>query len=260
MKKIILINLLFSFSISLLAQKELPLDNLFQKKEFIYKQDTLKYRIMYPKNYDRTSKYPIVLFLHGSGERGCDNEQQLTHGASLFANEDNRLNYSAIVIFPQCPTGESWVKYDKIENGTISFPQKSAITKPLYLTKKLLDQIKRTESTDNQRIYIAGLSMGAMGVFDMIMRYPRYFAAAVSICGAANNNKLKKVRKMPIRMFHGADDRVISKEHSRNAYIELKANGAQKVEYIEFPNTGHDSWTEAFAYPDFLGWMFYQSK
>lgn len=102
--------------------------------------------------------------------------------------------------------------------------------------------------------------MGGMGTYDMICRYPKYFAAAIPICGAVSTDRLKKVKKMPIRIFHGAEDQAVSREFSRNAHIELKAQGSVKAEYIEFPNVGHDSWINAFNYPDFLSWMYYQSR
>lgn len=235
-------------------------NSLYEKREFVFKGDTLKYRVLFPENYDKNRSYPLVLFLHGAGERGNDNEKQLTHGASLFTNEDNRKDFPSIVIFPQCPRNEFWIEREKTGSWNIDFPAKPKITKPLFLVKKLLDSYRKHESVDKKRIYIMGLSMGGMGTFDMICRYPKYFAAAIPICGGVNTARLKKVRKMPIRIFHGGADRVVSREFSRNAYIELKAQGSQKVEYIEFPGVGHDSWTKAFAYPDYLGWLYYQSR
>jgi len=113
---------------------------------------------------------------------------------------------------------------------------------------------------DKNRIYVLGLSMGGMGTFDLICRQPKKFAAAIPICGGVSLERLKKVRHMPIRIYHGGSDDVVSPEHSRNAFIELKANGSQKVEYIEFPGVGHNSWKNAFAQPDFLSWLFKQHK
>ena len=257
MKKILITAVvIFSCMAVMNAQK----NELFLKKEFVFKGDTLKYRVLFPENYDRTRQYPLVLFLHGSGERGSDNEKQLTHGAALFADEENRKDYPSIVIFPQCPQEDFWVEREKIDFENIEFPKKPKITKSLYLVKKLLDSYKKTEAVDDHKIYVMGLSMGGMGTFDLICRYPKYFAAAIPICGGVNTERLKKVKKMPIRIFHGGADPVVSREFSRNAHIELKVQGSVKVEYIEFPGIGHDSWTKAFQYPDFLSWLYYQSR
>jgi len=255
MKKLVLVLLVALMSSALFAQHE-----LFLKKEFIFKGDTLRYRVLYPENYNPAQKYPLVLFLHGMGERGSDNELQLTHGAALFENEKNRLDFPSIVLFPQCPLSDSWVKIPERQGSYIDFQEKPPITKSLMLVKKLLDSYVKSEGVDKKRIYVTGLSMGGMGTFDLICRYPKYFAAAMPICGGVNVDRLKKVKKMPIRIFHGAADPVVSREHSRNAFIELKAEGSSRVEYVEFPGVGHNSWTNAFEYHDFLSWMYYQSR
>jgi len=235
-------------------------NELFQKKEFIYKGDTLLYRVLFPENYDKTKTYPLVLFLHGSGERGNDNEKQLVHGASLFTDSLNRHNYPAIVIFPQCPDNQSWVNIKYKEKTKFSFADSKEPAKPLALAKRLIDSFQKTEAVNSKRIYVLGLSLGGMGTFDLICRYPHFFAAAIPICGAVNVERLKKVKKMPIRMYNGDSDNSVSSEYSRNAFIELKANGSQLVEHIEYPGVGHDSWTPAFAEPDFLKWLFAQNK
>ena len=253
-------NFLFTFLLSVVSLSVLANKNLFEKKEFEFKGDTLKYRVLFPENYDKNHNYPLVLFLHGSGERGSDNEKQLTHGASLFTDEENRKDYPSIVIFPQCPENDFWVEREKIDFGNITFPEKPKITQSLFLVKKLLDSYKKNEGADKKKIYVMGLSMGGMGTFDLIARYPKYFAASIPICGGVNTKRLKKVCNLPIRIFHGGADPVVSREFSRNAHIELKALGSVKAEYIEFPGVGHDSWTKAFAYPDFLSWMYYQSR
>lgn len=255
MKKIIVVLMFLSVNIPFFAQND-----LFQKKEFVYNGDTLKYRVLFPNNYDKTQKYPLVVFLHGSGERGNDNEKQLTHGSVLFTDEKNRLDFPSIVIYPQCPKNDSWINIPPREGSTIDFPEKAPITKSLLLVKKLLDSYAKNEAVDKKRIYVAGLSMGGMGTFDLICRYPKYFAAAIPICGGVNTQRLKKVTKMPIRIFHGGADTTVSREHSRNAFIELKANGSTRAEYVEFPGVGHNSWKNAFEMPDFLSWMYYQSR
>ena len=250
----ILILVLFSFSF-IEAQ-----NTLFIKKEFINKSDTLRYQVLFPKNYDINKTYPLVVFLHGSGERGSDNEKQLVHGSSLFTDSVNQLNYPAIVIFPQCPEKESWVNFSYEKKGTFSFTDKRKPTKQLEMVLNLIKYYKKNEAVDTKRIYVSGLSLGGMGTYDLICRHPKIFAAAIPICGAVNLKRLKSVRKVPIRIFHGSEDSAVSVEYSRNAYIELKANGSQVVEYKEYPGVNHDSWTSAFAEPDFLKWMFSQKK
>ncbi len=250
MKKIILLFIAIVAIQFTEAQNE-----LFQKKEYIFKGDTLRYRILYPENYDRSLSYPLVIFLHGAGERGNDNEKQLTHGASLFTNSENRTKYPTIVVFPQCPLNQYWAPVSSRENG-FSYTITKKPTLPMQLLMRLIGDLKKHEAVDKSKMYVTGLSMGGMGTFDLICRKPKDFAAAMPICGGVNVERLKKVKNMPIRIYHGTADNVVSPEHSKNAYIELKANGAEKVELILYPEVGHNSWTNAFASPDFLSWMY----
>lgn len=245
------IGLLSVFSTSLFSQNE-----LFEKKQFVFKSDTLPYRILYPENYDKSKKYPVLLFLHGSGERGNDNEKQLIHGSSLFTNTQNRQKYPAIVVFPQCPAGKYWAPISRGEENSFTFVNSKTPTEPMQLLIRLLSELKKKEAVDCKRIYVAGLSMGGMGTFDIICRQPRTFAAAVPICGGVNLQRLKKVKKMSIRIFHGDADNLVPAIHSRNAYIELKAMGAQKTQIVLFKGVGHNSWDHAFKMEDFLEWIF----
>lgn len=254
-KQYIVLAVLIIISIILHAQ-----NGIFLKKEFVYKNDTLQYRVLFPDDYDKSKIYPLVLFLHGSGECGNDNEKQLKHGSSLFTDKSNRQNYPAIVLFPQCPSNQSWVNIQELTEATFKMIDKREPSKSLGLAKKLVDFYQKTEAVDNRRIYVLGLSLGGMGTFDIICRYPQTFAAAIPICGAVNLKRLKRVTKMPIRIYNGDSDNSVSPEYSRNAYVELKADGSQRVEHIEYPGVGHNSWTPAFAEPDFLKWLFSQKK
>jgi len=229
---------------------------LFEKKQFIFESDTLLYRILYPENYDKSKEYPLMLFLHGSGERGNDNEKQLKHGSSLFTNAQNRQKYPAIVVFPQCPENEYWAPISKDEDKTFTFVNSKTPTEPMQLLIRLLSELKKKEAVDRKRIYVAGLSMGGMGTFDIICRKPKTFAAAVPICGGVSLERLRKIKKMPIRMYHGDADNVVPALHSRNAYIELKAMGAQKAQIVLFKGVGHNSWDHAFKTDDFMEWIF----
>ena len=112
--------LLFLAATSLLAYAD---NSLYEKREFVFKGDTLRYRVLFPENYDKSRSYPLVLFLHGAGERGNDNEKQLIHGSSMFTEENNRKNYPSIVIFPQCPEGGFWVEMERNNPQGFWFPK-----------------------------------------------------------------------------------------------------------------------------------------
>lgn len=256
MTKRFFIGIIFvAISIYSFAQTE-----FFRKKEFIYKGDTLRYRILEPDVTIRDKKFPLVVFLHGSGECGSNNESQLTHGAKLFANSTNRTNYPAFVIFPQCPKSDSWVRIKDLANDKFELIDSLEPTKALYLAQKLIEFYQTNDSIDSKRVYVAGLSLGGMGTLDLICRYPTTYAAAVSICGAVNENRLEVARNIPLRLYAGSDDDVVDPHYSRTAAYKLKALGAKNIELIEFPGVKHNSWDTAFAQPDFINWLFSHQK
>ncbi len=228
----------------------------FGKYEFTERNKKLLYRFSYPDNYDSTKKYPLILFLHGAGERGNDNEKQLTYIDKYFENEYFRRAYPAFILVPQCPKDKRWVEVSwSLPAHTI--PEK--ISEPLGLTMDLLFKLIDSLPIDTNRIYITGLSMGGFGVWDAIARYPNLFAAAVPICGGADLNTAKKIKDIPIWVFHGSEDKVVTVERSRKMVAELKKYGSN-VKYTEFPKTGHLSWNKAYATPGLWDWMFEQSK
>lgn len=218
----------------------------------------LNYRILYPANYKPEKKYPLILFLHGAGERGNDNEAQLVHGGNLLASYENRTNYPAIIIAPQCPAETYWVDYKRpsAEGEKRYFYPSNTITKPLAAVKELVDSYISKGLIDKNNMHIAGLSMGGIGTFDLVFRYPDMFVTATPICGGVNTQRAEKFRgKTIFRIFHGADDSVVDVKFSRDAYAALQKAGA-KVSYKEYPGVNHNSWDNAFAEPDFVSWMF----
>lgn len=236
----------------------------YERKEFTFAiGKVLPYRIMYPQHYNRKKKYPLVVFLHGSGERGNDNEAQLTHGGRLFAREDVRMQYPAIVVFPQCPQGISWnsMSVDRTKNPPARELNYSAPEPwPLTATHQLIETLVKEERVDKRRIYLSGLSMGGFGTFEMIYRYPKTFAAALPICGGGDVKAYdKRVKKIPFSIFHGDADQAVDVKLSREMVGKLKKIGA-KVKYNEYPGVGHNSWDNAFAEPDFVKWMFEQRR
>lgn len=224
--------------------------------------DTLLYRQLSPLSIEDGEKYPLVLFLHGAGERGADNISQLRHGSLMFTNPVNRENYPTYVLIPQCPADMFWPTPQKPKNYSepSSFPLNAEISKPLGLTKELLDEFIASNPVDTDRIYIMGLSMGGMGTFDLVCRYPNLFAAAIPICGGVNTERLTDFSsETSFRIFHGDADPVVPVQLSREAYMELTKAGVS-VEYIELPAVNHDSWSPAFNRDDFMPWLFEQRK
>lgn len=237
---------------------------LFEKRTYTSATgSTLPYRILFPENYDRSKKYPVVVFLHGAGERGNDNEKQLTHGAKLFLTPENRINFPAIVVFPQCPAESYWgsVKIDRTKTPfTFDFEYTRPEPEPLRMAIALVKQISVEEGVDKKRIYITGLSMGGMGTFEAVYRYPKLFAAATPICGGGDATHYdKRIRKIPFSIYHGDADSVVGVEESRRMVEKLKELKVS-VRYKEFPGVNHNSWDNAFAEPDYLSWMFSKKK
>ncbi|KAA6322141.1 Endo-1 4-beta-xylanase/feruloyl esterase [termite gut metagenome] len=246
---------------SVYAQDAYPSNyDSYEKKVFVsLSGDTLRYRLLSPELKNESKQYPVIIFLHGSGERGTDNEKQLTHGGQMFLNPVNREQYPAFVISPQCSIKEYW-GYSSRPVSLI--PDNMAIEEATPLTKslkELLDTFLAMPQVDKTRIYIMGLSMGGMGTFDMVCRYPELFAAAIPICGSVNPKRLVNAKGVSFRIFHGDADKTVPVEGSRTTYKTLKAHGIQ-AEYIEFPGYEHNSWTSAFNYPDFMEWLFSQKK
>ena len=238
----------------------------FLKGEFISKitGDTLLYRYLTPQAPQKGKKYPIVIFLHGSGERGNDNQAQLFHGSGQFLNPVNRENYPAYVLFPQCPEGQDGVFGKTLESEEPSgMPLNPPLSNMMQTLKEFIEHYAALPNADPRRVYIMGISMGGIGTFEMVARYPEMFAAAIPICGSVNPQRFKQnaagVKKVKFRLFHGDADLAVSVEGSRQAYKALKEFGAN-VEYFEFPGCTHNSWNPAFNRPDFLKWLFKQKR
>ena len=247
------LNLLFvCFIFNSLNSQELK---LYEKENFVYKNDTLNYRILKPLNYNPNEQYPVHLFLHGSGERGNDNSSQLTHGGKLFLKKENREKYNSWVIFPQCSENDRWPSLSS-DQWNNSFDNKiSKPNKSLGLVIRLMDEFIEKKQVDKHRIYVSGLSMGGMGTFEILFRRPNMFAAATPICGNGIPQLAKLyANKVPVWIFHGSDDNVVSPKYSlAMAKAIIEAGGSPKMTLYE--NTGHGSWNNAFAEKDFLKWI-----
>ena len=230
-------------------------------KTFKKENKTLNYRILYPPDFDIQKKYPLVVFLHGMGERGTDNKSQLTHGSKLFL--DSIENYPAVVIFPQCPPTDYWANLSRPNTGgrsrVFTFHTDQPSNPSLGMVMNLMDKMIEENFIDKDRVYLSGLSMGAMGVWELLWRMPEKIAAALPICGGGPREKVSAMINIPLWIFHGVKDDVV---HPRYSIMMMKAiqSAGGKAKISLYPNANHNSWDPAFAEPDFLQWMFSKKK
>ncbi len=219
--------------------------------------DTLRYRQLFP-DADTLRKYPLVVFLHGSGERGNDNDAQLKWGVSNFASDQMMKSHPAFVIAPQCPENASWSNFSREKNGTKLFLQPTP-SKPMDLLIALVRKLAKTLPIDTNRIYITGLSMGGYGTFDAIERFPNLFAAAVPVCGGGDVTKAPLISHIPIWIFHGAEDPSVNPILSLDMIFALTKAGAHPG-FTQYPEVGHFSWIAAYTDQLMIDWLFRQHK
>ncbi|MDX1639920.1 MAG: prolyl oligopeptidase family serine peptidase, partial [Balneolaceae bacterium] len=219
---------------------------------------TLNYRISYP-DANPSDSYPVVIFLHGAGERGSDNRAQLKWGVQNFVTDKALALYEPIVIAPQCPSSKSWANYERDEqNGQITGLADTP-SRPLEMTMEVLEQVLANSNADPDRVYITGLSMGGYGTWDALARWPETFAAGAPVCGGGDPGSVKNMADIPIWAFHGAEDAVVPPERSREMIDALHQIGARPG-YTEYPEVGHFSWVHAYSDPLFMNWLFDQEK
>jgi predicted peptidase len=221
------------------------------------KGDTLRYRMLSP-DYDTLRKYPLVIFLHGAGERGNDNDAQLKWGVQAFATDEMMTMYPAIVIAPQCPVGMAWSNFSHYNSGR-NMELQSTPSKPMELVIALIHEMIKKAPIDTNRIYITGLSMGGFGTFDAIERYPNLFAAAMPVCGGGDTSRAASIAHVPIWIVHGAEDGTVNPLNSVDMLQVLMKAGAHPG-FSMYPETGHFSWLAAYNNRLAIEWMFRQRK
>lgn len=193
---------------------------------------TLNYLLELPENYDDESSegFPLLLFLHGMGERGDNLEMLYVNGIPKLLREGARLPF--ITLMPQCPDTSFWPDEHR----------------PL---KHLLDHIINTYNVDRRRIYITGLSMGGYGTYEMLTRYPDLFAAGIPICGGIGSMRtrmnLPVLKNTPLWIFHGEKDDVVPVEESKQIHEYLQSIGHENLKMTLYPDLKHDSWTRTYG-------------
>jgi predicted peptidase len=217
----------------------------------------LNYRIHIPANLQPDEKVPLLLFLHGAGERGGDNTSQLRHGIPSLLSYIEKKNTPAIIIVPQCPSGMQWVDVPWVDEAHTMPP---APSKPLQAVRALLAQSLDELPVDRSRIYLSGISMGGFGTWDYLQRDPELFAAGIPICGGGDTAEAAKLVHTPIWTFHGDRDSSVKTLRSREMAEAIKQAGGTLFKYTEYPEVGHDSWTRTYANDEVLDWLFAQKK
>jgi predicted peptidase len=199
-------------------------------------QVKLKYLLYLPKDYQGKPCWPLMLFLHGAGERGDDLALVAKHGPPkrIAAGDD----FPMIVVSPQSPKDQWW--------------------QPLELTA-LLDEIVQQYKVDRDRIYVTGLSMGGFGTWALAAYTPNRFAAIAPICGGGERFRMKPIAQLPIWAFHGAKDPVVPLRRSEELVEALKKSGGNPKLTV-YPEAGHDSWSETYANPQFYDWLLAQKR
>jgi enterochelin esterase-like enzyme len=223
-----------------------------------YEDEEFRYRLMSPSVVEKDQKYPLVIFLHGAGERGSDNALQLLYLPTQLAQPQYRSRFPCYVLAPQCRTDRKWVDVDWAAKNDPVMPETPS--EQLQCVMKMIELTLQQEQIDPDRVYLTGLSMGGFAVYDLAMRHPDRFAALGAICGAADITKVSLIRDVPTWIEHGADDTVVAVERSRNIANALRKAGGKPI-FVELPGIGHNSWTPAYQNNDgLLPWMFRQKR
>jgi poly(3-hydroxybutyrate) depolymerase len=229
--------------------------NGFEARTFQGTKANLPYRLFKVKNPTPGTKYPLILFLHGAGERGDNNTAQLmaNQGATVWASDAHQAAHPAYIIAPQCPANEQWVDTPWAE-GSYS-TSAVAVSDELTTALEIADEVAMEFEIDPARHYITGLSMGGYGTWDAIIRNPMRFAAAIPVCGAGDPSKADLIKDLPIWTAHGDADGVVPPSGSRDMVMALEAIGGN-IEYDEYPGVGHDSWVQTYANEAIIDWLF----
>ncbi len=213
-----------------------------EKKYFPYTEtDTLPYIVTVPSGLSADERLPLIVFLHGAGERGTDPEILRVHSVpKLFTDDPDYHGLRVITLSPQCPPDDVWSAH-------------------VHTLHALIEQTVSEYPIDPDRVTITGISMGGFGTWEMICRYPGMFAAAAPICGGGMVWRAGALKNLPIRAFHGDCDSTVLPEYSLEMVRAVNAAGGH-AELTLYPGVGHDSWNNAYGQSDVLEWLAAQKR
>lgn len=213
------------------------------KFEKMTSKQGLNYQIYGNPKWDGKKRYPVLIWLHGSGQSGSDNEAQMGGATRVFTTEENQKERPCFMIAPQCPSADiGWNK--EVANNLMA------------LIADLLDRLPIDES----RIYLTGSSMGGFGTFNLAAKYPQVFAAAVPLCGGGDPKTAEALKPVPLWIFHGDKDDMVPVERSRVIFKAIQNAGGEYAKYSELAGEGHGITGVVYAMPELHTWMFEQRR
>lgn len=241
-------------------QPQQPQD-FYEAGEVSLEQDgrplTFRYRLLRPLETSPADRHPLVVYLHGAGERGDDNIRQLKYLPTWMIEKEIRQRHPCFLLVPQCRQDERWVDVSWADSQ--STPAAHEPTTDLAAAILAMEQVLEREPVDPDRVLLTGLSMGGYGAWDLATRMPERFAALLPICGGGDERLAAKLVDLPIWAFHGDADKAVPVERSR-AMIKAISAGGGNPRYSELPGVGHDAWTTAYRDPQVLDWFFAQRR
>jgi predicted peptidase len=208
-----------------------------------------------PKWDEATNNKALLVFLHGSGERGSDNKAQLKHGAEFFKRMAQDQN--TVVLVPQCPKDLSWHNgYSEIAKTgrKYHYPKNVKTNRVLDILEKLIDSVVIAQKIDKAKIKIGGLSMGGMGTLELLRRRPEYYQRAFVICGGGHKALARQMGQTPIWFFHGEEDQVVLPKYAQKLYRKLRRKGIE-TKWTLYPGVDHNSWDLAFEEQELISWL-----
>lgn len=214
--------------------------------------DGMPYRLYVPENNSAEKPAPVIVFLHGAGERGTDNEAQLANAIQPFFSSQEHAK-DAIVIAPQCPEDKRWVETDW-EQG--SYDSRSVENDQLDKVLKILEKVEKENYVDTDRVYAAGLSMGGIGTWNLLMNHSDIFSAGIAVCGAADPARAEEINEVPVWAFHGDKDTTVPYAASVEMTDALKEAGSSQVRFTTYTGQAHGIWNTAFSTDGLADWLF----
>lgn len=237
-------------------RREIYTDKTGSRLPYQLAEPNLKVETQSPKPATGSEKYPLVVFLHGSGERGIQNHEQMRNGVHAFVEKWVREKHPHYLLVPQCPPEQRWGGSSK-DWQSLYQPEP---TVPGRMVLELVEKMLREHpEIDPKRVYITGLSMGGFGTFDLLMRRPDLFAAGLPLCGGGDPRYAEKIKNIPLWVLHGGLDEVVLPRCSRQIVEALEKSGG-KVQYTEYSTLKHNIWDMTYYNPAVMEWLFAQRK